>query len=338
MHDRDLQRSGRQRLLMVAVGIGLSCTLSAQAQRSASNVYERGKAIYEQKCAVCHGQDGRADTAVGRLLIPHPRNFADPVEMARVTVDRMYTAIKSGRPGTAMAPWREILTETEIGDVIDYIRTLEPPRSPSQAMSAEKLSIEIGRRIFERECAWCHGANGRADTDIARLLDPPPRNLADPVAMARVDDGRAFLAISRGRPGTAMGGRGELLAPAEIIDLIRYVRTLVQPLPTGTTPAQLDLRVGELIYRRYCIGCHGGAGDGKTQLGEKLSPRPRDFTQASEMVGIDDQRLAQSITQGVAGSAMAPWDGVLNKEDTRRVILYIRQTFAGAARSAPASK
>lgn len=338
MQNRYRRRSIWQGALMLALSAGLGAAFSAQAQRGTSTVYERGKAIYEQKCMVCHGQDGRADTPVGRLLIPHPRNFADPVEMARVTVDRMYSAIKSGRPGTAMAPWREILTETEIGDVIDYIRSLEPPRPPSQAVSPERLSIEIGRRVFERECSWCHGANGRADTEIARLLDPPPRNLADPVAMARVDDGRAFLAISRGRPGTAMGGRGELLAPAEIIDLIRYVRTLVQPLPPGTTPAQLDARVGELIYRRYCIVCHGEAGNGQTPLGEKLSPRPRDFTRASEMGGIDDQRLAESITHGVPGSAMAPWDGVLNKEDTRRVIAYIRQTFAGVASPKQTSK
>jgi cytochrome c oxidase cbb3-type subunit 3 len=322
---------------MIALGAAACCLSPVYAQRTSSTALERGKAIYEQKCAVCHGQDGRADTPVGRLLIPHPRNFADPIEMARVGADRMYNAVKGGRPGTAMAPWREILTETEIGDVIDYIRTLEP-RPASQTMSLEKLSIEVGRRIYEKECASCHGSNGRAETPVARILDPPPRNLADPVAMARIDDGRAFLAISRGRPGTAMGGRGELLSPTEIIDVIRYIRTLVQPLPAGTTPAQLDVRVGEQIYRRYCIGCHGEAGNGQTPLGEKLSPRPRDFTQLSAMGNIDDQRLAQSITHGVAGTAMASWDGVLNKEDTRRVLVYIRQTFVGPARPVQTSK
>ena len=337
MQNRDRRSTGRRWLLMIALGAAACCLSPVYAQRTSSTALERGKAIYEQKCAVCHGQDGRADTAVGRLLIPHPRNFADPVEMARVGADRMYNAVKGGRPGTAMAPWREILTETEIGDVIDYIRTLEP-RPASQTMSLEKLSIEVGRRIYEKECASCHGSNGRAETPVARILDPPPRNLADPVAMARIDDGRAFLAISRGRPGTAMGGRGELLSPTEIIDVIRYIRTLVQPLPAGTTPAQLDLRVGEQIYRRYCIGCHGEGGNGQTPLGEKLSPRPRDFTQLSAMGGIDDQRLAQSITHGVAGTAMAPWDGVLNKEDTRRVLVYIRQTFAGPARPVQTSK
>lgn len=338
MSNRDPRRSRCHRLLTLVVGAGLICAFPAHAQRPASATYERGKTIYEKNCAVCHGQDGRADTPVGRLLTPHPRNFADPVEMARVTVDRMYRAIKSGRPGTAMAQWGEILTETEIGDVIDYIRSLEPPRPSSQTASLEKLSIDIGRRLFERECASCHGANGRGETEVARVLNPPPRNLADPITMARVDDGRAYLAISRGRPGTAMGGWGELLAPAEIIDLIRYLRTLVQPLPAGTTPLQLDARVGEQIYRRYCVVCHGEQGNAQTPLGQQLSPHPRDFTQTSAMAAIDDQRLAQAITHGVAGSAMAPWDGVLNKEDTRRVIVYIRQTFASAARSTPPSK
>ena len=195
------------------------------------------------------------------------------------------------------------------------------------------MSLEIGRRIYERECASCHGLAGRADTQIARVLDPPPRNFADPFAMARLDDGRVFLAILRGRPGTAMGGRGELLTPAEIIDVIRYLRTLTQALPASMTPAQFDVRVGEQIYRQYCAACHGAQGDGQTPLGQQLSPRPRDFTSTSAMADVDDKRLAQSITRGIPGTAMAPWDGVLNKEDVRRVIAFIRENFAGVSRA-----
>ncbi len=47
------------------------------------------------------------------------------------------------------------------------------------------------------------------------------------------------------------------------------------------------------------------------------------------MASISDNELAQAIMRGVSGSAMASWDGVLNKEDVRRVTLFIRQSFAG---------
>jgi mono/diheme cytochrome c family protein len=116
---------------------------------------ERGKAVYEKHCAYCHGVDGKADTPVGRLLTPHPRNFADPVGTARLTVDRMYHAIKEGRPWTAMPVWHQVLSKSQIGDVIDYVRSLAPPQALK--LSIEQLSLEIGRRIYEKECELCHG-------------------------------------------------------------------------------------------------------------------------------------------------------------------------------------
>jgi mono/diheme cytochrome c family protein len=309
-------------LVLVLISFGWVPLVSAQAPSQPST--ERGKVVYESRCAVCHGVDGRADTPVGRLLTPPPRNFADPVEMARVTVDRMYQAIKEGRPGTAMAAWGQILSETEIGDLIDHIHALAAPRTP---MTAEQLSIEVGRRIYMRECAFCHGAEGRADTEAAKALSPPPRKFADPVEMARLDDGRMYSAIKLGRPGTAMGGRGELLSPAEIIDVMRYVRTLVQPLPTGMTRADLDAQVGERIYRQHCVACHGEKGNSQTPLGQSLTPHPRNFTSAQEMSKVSDKEMAETIARGSQGTAMAPWRGVLNAEDIRRVIAYIRKAF-----------
>lgn len=323
-HAVPTMRPCRLTTLLLAANLAWATPLAAQP--SPVSAHERGKALYERNCVVCHGTDGQADTPVGRLLKPRPRNFADPIEMARVTVDRIYRAIKEGRPGTAMAAWKQVLTEIEIGDVIDYIHSFSSAAKTAPP-SAERLSLEVGRRIYARECALCHGADGRADTEVAKVLSPPPRNFSDPIVMARLDDGRVYMAIYRGRPGTAMGGRGELLAPAEIIDVMRYIRTLVRPLPAGMTPAQLDVRVGEQIYRQGCIACHGEEGNGHTSLGQQLAPPPRDFTNAKDMALIGDNELAQAIMHGVPGTAMAPWDGVLNKEDVRRVMLFIRRSF-----------
>ncbi len=317
---------GSSPLAMLLLGASLVSATSLAAQPSSVSAHERGKALYERHCAVCHGNDGRADTPVGRLLKPRPRNFTDPIEMARLTVDRIYRSIKEGRPGTAMAAWKQVLAETEIGDVIDYIHGFSSTGTTAP-LSAQRLSLEVGRRIYERECAYCHGVNGQADTEVARVLNPPPRNFSDPIVMARLDDGRMYMAIYRGRPGTAMGGRGELLAPAEIIDVMRYLRTLARPLPAGMTAAQLDIRVGDQVYRQHCIACHGEKGDGRTSVGQHLVPPPRDFTRAREMASIPDDELAQAIMHGVPGTGMAPWEGVLNKEDVRRVILFIRQSF-----------
>ena len=296
---------------------------SAHAAASSNTV--TGKALYEQYCAFCHGVDGRADTAVGRILEPRPRRFADPVEMARITDDQMHKSIKEGIPGTAMAPWGQRLSEPQIGDLIDYIHSLEVKTGPGA--SSEQISLEVGRRIYDKECSFCHGLKGGADTDAARVLQPPPRKFADPIEMARVDDGRLYAAIKLGRSGTAMAGWGDRLSPVEIIDVMRYIRKLEQPLPAGMTKEQLDVKVGAGIYKQYCVTCHGEKGNAQTALGKALVPPPRNFTDTKGMAQLSDQQMTSAIMNGKDGTAMAPWGGILNPADIRRVILYIRQTF-----------
>lgn len=317
----------RMRTFFWCLTVGFAVTWAAPiaTQVPGSSAHERGEALYQRHCAACHGVDGGADTPAGRLLEPRPRDFSDPVDMARVTYDRMYHAIKNGRPGTAMAPWGKVLTEIEIGDLIDYILVLN--RS-APTLSSEQLSLEVGRRLYEQSCAVCHGVKGEADTEAARVLHPAPRKFADPVEMARVDDGRMYLAIKVGRRGTGMASWEHILSPAEIIDVMRYIRTLEQPLPASMTQSDVDLIVGGQIYEHHCVACHGEKGKGNTPLGQALHPPPRDFTSALAMSSLSDEDLARTIIHGKPGTAMAPWQGVLNAEDVRRVIFFIRQSFS----------
>jgi mono/diheme cytochrome c family protein len=294
------------------------------AESAPGSVLSEGESLYRQHCAVCHGQDGRPDTAAGRLLSPRPRAFSDPVDMARVSFDQIYSAIKEGRPGTAMAPWNTVLTDLQIGAVIDYIFTFLPESSRSAPYQA---SVALGRRLYRRSCVVCHGDTGRADTQAARMLDPPPTGFSDPVAMARVDDGRMYLAITKGVPGTAMSSWEHAMVPAEVIDIMRYVRTLEQPLPADMSQIDLDLTVGGRIYAEHCIVCHGAQGNGRTALMQRLGSYPLDFSDARAMKAVSDDALRQTILHGRPGTAMAPWRGILNEEDVRRLIFYIRRTF-----------
>ncbi|MGD8385254.1 MAG: c-type cytochrome [Lysobacterales bacterium] len=283
-----------------------------------------GKALYDKHCAFCHGINGLAETPVGRILNPRPRRFADSVEMARLSDDQIYHAIKSGVPGTAMASWGKVLSEREIGDVMDYIREL---RGTSKPMTRQQLSLAVGRRIYDKECAFCHGLSGHADTDAARVLKPRPSNFADPIAMARIDDARIYAAIKLGRPGTAMASWGTLLTPVEIIDVMRYIRSLQEPLPKGISPERAEIAVGRNVYSTYCVNCHGPSGKADTPLGHVLSPRPRNFTDRSIMAQLSDEQMTTAIGHGKPGTAMAPWGGILSAEDIKRVIRYIRATF-----------
>ena len=71
---------------------------------------------------------------------------------------------------------------------------------------------------------------------------------------------------------------------------------------------------GKVLYRRYCIGCHGPAGDGEGMNAQWIDPKPRDFTQAifkcrSTPTGTlpTDQDLYNAITRGFVTTNMPQW-------------------------------
>ena len=99
-------------------------------------------------------------------------------------------------------------------------------------------------------------------------------------------------------------------------------------LPAEPTPEQLEN--GKTVYFSKCVWCHGveGAGDGPGA--DRLWPRPRDFRQGTfkvrhtfsgELPLIED--LFLTVTHGLPGSAMPPWDGILNEQQRRDVVSFV---------------
>lgn len=67
-------------------------------------------------------------------------------------------------------------------------------------------------------------------------------------------------------------------------------------------------------YRRFCVGCHGPAGDGLGENAQWIDPKPRDFTAAvfkcrSTPTGTlpTDEDLNHSIDRGFVASNMPSW-------------------------------
>ncbi|MBI5637093.1 MAG: c-type cytochrome [Nitrospinae bacterium] len=82
-------------------------------------------------------------------------------------------------------------------------------------------------------------------------------------------------------------------------------------------------------YRLYCTSCHGPNGDGKGQLAEALAVPPRDHTDASKMGKRTDEQLFKAISEGgdAVGldSGMPPHNTILQKEDIRSMVKYLRK-------------
>lgn len=73
-------------------------------------------------CKMCHGSKGEGDGKLGAALKPVPRNFACADTMQDVSAGQMFWIIKNGSKGTGMIAHGKTLKDSEIWDVIKYIR------------------------------------------------------------------------------------------------------------------------------------------------------------------------------------------------------------------------
>ena len=82
-------------------------------------------------------------------------------------------------------------------------------------ISRPRINHELGRKIYNFRCYYCHGYSGDAKTLAATFLKPPPRNFKDslPEDLPRA---RMIEAITHGRARTAMSAFTNVLSTSEI--------------------------------------------------------------------------------------------------------------------------
>ncbi len=89
-------------------------------------------------------------------------------------------------------------------------------------LASESQRDTDANSLFAKNCATCHGKDGRAKTFKAKLNHA--RNLTDPEWQTSVTDERLFNSITNGRGH--MPAWRKKLTEAEINSLVAYVRQL----------------------------------------------------------------------------------------------------------------
>jgi cytochrome c oxidase cbb3-type subunit 3 len=127
-------------------------------------------------------------------------------------------------------------------------------QTPPATASAD---VSAGRRIFEGQCAPCHGIHGEGGRGPT-LHIPRLRHAPDDAALAEL--------LGNGIPGTAMPGF--FLSEAETAQVSAYVRVMGrQP----AAPVSGDAERGRTVYQtKGCPTCHIAEGAGRA-LGPDLN-------------------------------------------------------------------
>jgi cytochrome c oxidase cbb3-type subunit 3 len=183
-----------------------------------------GEQVYQQYCAACHGNGtySRWDKKFNRF-VPAIRGVS---LVSTATREYLQANIEQGRPGTQMPAWGPHaggLLPDEITGVIEYLRA-GAPAAPAMTALALRGEPSHGLSLFLRNCAGCHGMNGRGG------LAP---EIGNPVFQRAATDEFIIRTIRNGRIGTAMPAFQRLEAPAlgdqDIADVLAYLRTLGEP-------------------------------------------------------------------------------------------------------------
>lgn len=111
---------------------------------------ERGKILYAQKCAACHGESGEGGRGTG-VTFSRPRDL--PIIAPALNNEGFLAAasdalirhtLRVGRPGTPMKSFLEAgLHDRQIDDIVAYVRSFEHAEHRKPVLEAESASLIV---------------------------------------------------------------------------------------------------------------------------------------------------------------------------------------------------
>ncbi len=89
------------------------------------------------------------------------------------------------------------------------------------SLSFPAIAQSTGKAIFSQQCAVCHGATGKSDTQLGRILRALP---LDSPEVKKLSDAALADVVKHGKG--KMPEFGTKLSDSQIKEVIAYVRTL----------------------------------------------------------------------------------------------------------------
>ena len=119
-------RFGRGMALALA---SASVLASTHEVRPAATSAARGAAVFSKYCALCHGSGGAGDGRAASMQKAPPANLT---VSSRSKGYKLHIVRDGGAElgrSSSMPAWREVLSDEEIADVVEYVETLKPKGS-----------------------------------------------------------------------------------------------------------------------------------------------------------------------------------------------------------------
>ena len=215
----------------------------------------------------------------------------------------------------------------------------EPPPFSQPTLDPARLAqaLAAGERVFNNNCAPCHGRRGDGRGPAARFLRIRPRNFTTGAYKYRTTpsgalptDADILRTVRRGIPGTEMPRWAGRLPDSDLRAVVQYIKTfsprfateeMQAAIPMPTTTPRFDassVQRGRMLYvLMRCWTCHGatGRGDGAAVAtmvdDEHLPIVPQNFTRGEWRSGGRPLDVFRTFTTGINGTPMPSFDEAL---------------------------
>ncbi len=202
----------------------------------------------------------------------------------------------------------------------EQVEPYRPPvyYGPPQA-AAGAGPVDPGRHLYSRDCAYCHGDDGRG-TDRGPDLTVGTNGAALTDFVLRTGRMPVEARVGQMTPGKPVYDEGQIAA------IVSYVTTQFRP--PGPERPQIDPRRGDLakgqqVYQEHCASCHATTGIGGAMLiqsGKEVPGRSRGIV-IPNFESSDAQAIADSVRSG-PGAMPVFGTRAISDEELNSVVRY----------------
>ena len=90
--------------------------------RATAASIQKGKRLFAEHCAMCHGDGGKGDGSMAEALETKPSDLTDRARMASQSDGELFWKISKGNP--PMPDFEKTLSKEEIWHLVNYLRAL----------------------------------------------------------------------------------------------------------------------------------------------------------------------------------------------------------------------
>ncbi len=190
-------------------------------------------------------------------------------------------------------------------------------------LTASLAQAADGQRLYEQNCAACHGLDGNGGVGVP---------LALPDFQYSASDDFLRKMIRHGRPGRVMPAF-KRFSDEEVDAIVRYIRHWApgKPFKYSSKRIRGDVKHGKQLYAQRCASCHGANGEGGKGTGVTFS-RPRNLpiippalNNKGFLDAAPDEMIKATLMNGREGTPMVSFlKQGLKEKDINDIVAYVR--------------